>query len=220
MQRHSSSTLLLSATDLTNHLGCRHLTELDRAVAERRLPKPSWRDPALKLLQERGFRHEEDYVTHLRASGHQVKDLREPRDPNNPESQREEAEHRTKAAMQAGVSHIVQATLRTGRWRGVADVLVRVSAPSNLGAWSYEPIDTKLARETRGATILQLCLYSELLGDIQGHTPTQFHVVTPGSDFVPDSFRFEDYGAYYRSVKARLESAVAAEPNADTTQAR
>jgi len=216
MQRHSSSTLLLSATDLTNHLGCRHLTELDRAVAERRLPKPSWRDPALKLLQERGFRHEEDYVTHLRASGHQVKDLREPRAPNNPESQREEAEHRTKAAMQAGVSHIVQATLRTGRWRGVADVLVRVSAPSNLGAWSYEPIDTKLARETRGATILQLCLYSELLGDIQGHTPTQFHVVTPGSDFVPDSFRFEDYGAYYRSVKARLESAVAAEPNADT----
>jgi uncharacterized protein len=31
-----------------------------------------------------------------------------------------------------------------------------VETPSALGVWSYEVIDTKLARETKGGTILQL----------------------------------------------------------------
>jgi hypothetical protein len=33
---------------------------------------------------------------------------------------------------------------------------------------SYQPVDTKLAKETRGGTILQLALYSELLSHAQG----------------------------------------------------
>ena len=45
----------------------------------------------------------------------------------------------------------------------VLDVLRRVDVPSGLGAWSYEPVDTKLARETRAGTILQLCTYCEML---------------------------------------------------------
>ena len=39
----------------------------------------------------------------------------------------------------------------------------RVETPSALGPWSYEVIDTKLARETKGNTVLQLSLYSDLL---------------------------------------------------------
>jgi len=39
----------------------------------------------------------------------------------------------------------------------------RLEATSALGPWSYEVYDTKLARETRGSTILQLAVYSELL---------------------------------------------------------
>jgi hypothetical protein len=37
--------------------------------------------------------------------------------------------------------------------------------------WSYEALDTKLARETRAGTILQLGLYSALLQAIQGTAP-------------------------------------------------
>jgi hypothetical protein len=42
--------------------------------------------------------------------------------------------------------------------------MLRVDAPSALGGWSYQVADTKLARETRAGTILQLGLYSELGG--------------------------------------------------------
>jgi uncharacterized protein len=51
---------------------------------------------------------------------------------------------------------ILQPALRNGRWFGRPDVLRRNAMPSVLGAWSYEVVDTKLAEETRGGTILEL----------------------------------------------------------------
>src|SRR5205085_11840238 len=113
-------------------------------------------------------------------------------------------------AMRSGAAAIVQAKLEDGRWRGRADVLLRVNTPSELGNWSYEVVDTKLARETRGGTILQLCLYSELVGNLQGRMPDRTYVVTPGTNFQPQTFRLADYLAYYRYVKTRLEKVVTA----------
>ena len=57
----------------------------------------------------------------------------------------------TLAAMRAGADVIYQATFFDGRWRGHADFLVRVEVPSDLGPWSYEVWDTKLARHVKGA---------------------------------------------------------------------
>ncbi|MFT5517371.1 MAG: putative RecB family nuclease [Rhodothermales bacterium] len=207
--------LLLSASDLTNHLGCDHLTELNRAVTRGELEKPHYKDHALELLQARGLRFEGEFVDHLRRQG-TLHDLREDRDKDDPEGQRLRALDKTRKAMASGVDFIVQATLQTGRWRGVADVLRRVPGASTLGDWHYEPIDTKLATETRGATVLQLCLYAELVGDLQGQLPEQFHVVKPRMDWALEEFRFEDYSAYYRLVRQQLETTVAGPPVEDT----
>ena len=65
-------------------------------------------------------------------------------------------------------------------------------------------MDTKLAQETRGGTILQLCAYSDIVGTIQGRMPEQFHVVTPGEPFVEEKYRFDEYAAYYRLVRGRF----------------
>lgn len=54
----------LSAPDLVSHLNCRHLTDLDLAVARGTLAKPSVWDPVLELLAQRGGLHEESYVKH------------------------------------------------------------------------------------------------------------------------------------------------------------
>ena len=78
--------------------------------------------------------------------------------------------------------------------------------PSALGAWSYEVVDTKLAKETRGGTILQLGLYSELLGDVQGRTPERFHVVTPDPVTPVHTYRVDDFAAYFRLIRNRLEA--------------
>ena len=46
-----------------------------------------------------------------------------------------------------------------------------------LGAWSYEPHDTKLARSAKPAAVLQLAWYADEVAAIQGRPPERVHVV-------------------------------------------
>ena len=60
--------LRLSASDLANHLGCIHLTQLNGAEARGLEHRPRWDDPLGALLQARGLEHEHAYLAHLRAA--------------------------------------------------------------------------------------------------------------------------------------------------------
>jgi len=140
-------------------LSCTHLTALDLAVARGDCERPSWVDPVLILLRERGLDHERGYVEKLRVQGLTITDL--------DGIIGDDSVSRSIEAIRAGADVIVQPALRNGRWFGRPDVLRRNGTPSALGPWSYEVVDTKLAKETRGGTILQLGLYSELLGDVR-----------------------------------------------------
>jgi uncharacterized protein len=151
----------LSAGDLIGHLNCDHLTSLNVQVANRKLNKPDSYDPLLQLLYERGQRHENDYIEYLRNKGCQITAIAGV-DISNATVEA------TKTAMVAGDEYIVQAALKHQRWVGRADILRRVETPSSLGDYSYEIIDTKLSRETKGGTVLQLCLYADLLAQVQG----------------------------------------------------
>jgi uncharacterized protein len=187
-------------------LGCRHRTALDLAVAHGQREAPNWIDPALELLRERGLAHERRYADALRAKGLTLIDLAE--------YSSSDAVDRSLSAMRAGTNFILQPALRDGRWFGRPDVLSRVETPSAFGAWSYEVLDTKLAKETRGGTILQLALYSELLAVVQGAIPEVFHVETPDPDMSRQSYRVQDYSAYFRFVRARLEQTAERDPDA------
>lgn len=193
--------LLLSASDLVGHLYCGHLTTLDLAVAAGTLTRPERRDPFLDLLRARGASHESEFVDHLRSEGLGIQVV----DGTGTEQGAVDA---TRAAMRAGVDAIVQAAFEFQGWVGRIDVLRRVERPSALGTWSYEVIDTKLARETRAGTVLQLCLYSALLEEAQGLRPAHSHVVVPWSDYALQTYRMDDYAAYYRRVRRALEDAV------------
>ena len=191
----------LSANDLVNHLACRHLTERNLDVEAGLLAKPNGWDPALELLRDRGLAHERAYIGHLQAQGYRVTTI-------EGVAVEDGSLAATVAAMRSGDQFIYQAALRNGRFAGRSDILRRVDVPSALGEWSYEVIDTKLARETRGGTILQLSLYSELVGAVQGSLPEYMYVVAPWKEFVPQQYRADDYAAYYRLIKTMLESSV------------
>src|SRR5690606_26122641 len=62
--------------------------------------------------------------------------------------------------------------------------------------------------ETRAGTILQLCVYSELVAELQGAPPERAYVVAPRHGFRCEEYRLAEYAAYYRLVKRRLEEAV------------
>jgi predicted RecB family nuclease len=201
--------LNLSASDLVGHLNCRHLTELDLKVARGELQKPKIWDQTLQILAERGDLHEKSFIKHLEEGGIPVTTVEGIGIDGA-------AVAATLQAMERGDPVIAQGALQSGRWNGRADILRRVEVPSRLGGWSYEPIDTKLARETKAGTVLQLCLYADLLAGMQGLPPEYMYVVAPWSEFRPQQYRFADYAAYFRKVKGALLNALSVPSTAGT----
>jgi uncharacterized protein len=200
VSRGGGQKLVLSATDVANFLGCRHRTALDMAVAYKKRARPYRNDPLLEALWQRGLQHEKRYVDSLRPNAESIVELGSIED-------REEQIKQTHEAMTKGVDVIVQGGLSDGHWFGRPDVMRRVMKASALGAWSYEIADTKLAKETKAGTILQLGLYSEMLTALQEVRPEYFHVVTP-NEAAPQSYKVDDYAAYFRLIKAKMLAAV------------
>jgi len=195
---------MLFATNLANFLACRHIATLDRAVDAGKITRDFYDDPGLKLLKELGLRHEQAYLSELQSQGRTVVTI--PTE-NIPWS---EAAKLTREAMQRGSEVIYQATFMAGEWGGRPDFLVRVAAPSALGDWSYEPIETKLAYSTKARALIQLCLYSELIATIQGSKPNWMHVVLGGGK-APEKFPVQRYLAFFRKIKRDFAAAIASE---------
>ena len=95
MQLTNDATFTLSATDLANHLSCKHLTELNRSLAKGKIAPPSWSDPDRDRLRELGMAHEKAFVEHLRKKGLQISEMRD--------EQGENASERTIAALQPNI---------------------------------------------------------------------------------------------------------------------
>jgi hypothetical protein len=197
----AGGAISLSAGDLVGHLNCRYLTELDLKVANGQLEKPSVWDPVLAAIAERGALHERAFIDSIKSDGIAVTEI-------GGVGVDAASVAATTKAMFRGDAIVVQGALQAGRWNGRADVLRRIETPSRFGSWSYEVIDTKLARETKGNTVLQISLYSDLLSEAQGAMPVSAHVVVPGTNFTPETYRVADYAAYYRHVRKSLERAV------------
>jgi uncharacterized protein len=192
--------LFFSPSDLNHFVECEHLTSLGllaldgKGVAEET-------DPQAEIIRAKGFEHEQAWLQHLREQGKRVVVIAE----DGPIDWHRDAE-RTHQAMRDGVEVIYQGVFVEAPWRGIADFLMRVDRPSDLGNWSYEAADAKLARHPKPYFILQLCWYSEQLARLQGLAPERMQVVLGSKetlDFVPN-----DFLAYYRAVRARFERAL------------
>jgi len=200
-----SDQLRLSATDVSNHLACPHLTNLELSVPRHTRTAPDWAAPDLQVIRELGLKHEAAYLDFLTASGLEIVNLADIKDDKK-------ALEETRSAMQRGAEVIYQAALASAGQFGRPDILRKTDHPGSLGKWSYQAYDCKLARETKATTILQLSFYSELLATIQGHTPEFMWVVVPGADFAGEPYRVDDYAAYYRYVKSQVVTATQAKP--------
>ena len=199
--------LVLSPTDLTHHQECRHLTWLDLGVARGETAAPATPpSDELQLIFDRGMAHERKYLDSLVAEGRSVAEIATVFDAEG----RRRAEAETVAAMRRGVDVVYQATFFDGSWGGQADFLLKVPVSSDLGDWSYEIADTKLARKLKVAALLQMATYAERLAFLQGRAPDRLYVVTGDGETRP--WRLVDVAAYARRARARLEAFVEAPP--------
>ena len=197
MQKIEGRTIY-AAGDLNDYLECKRLTELETLVMRRTLERPKVDDPGAELLRRKGDEHERRYLERMRALHPDgVKEFG--RSESGIEAYRA-AERQTLEAMREGFPIIYQATFFDGTFIGHADFLRRVETPSELGAHSYEVIDTKLGLSPKPYYLVQICNYSEHLARLQGTMPAFGHVVFGNDEEL--AFRLHDYLAYYRHLKA------------------
>ncbi len=193
---------IISASDLNDRLACRHLLHLNLKRALGELDEEPVESETGKLLSGKGDAHEAAYLESLKARGLSVVELGIPS--SSSIETLEEAAKATLEAMRSGPVVIFQGTFFDGESRGHTDFLFRVDRPSELGDFSYEVADTKLARNPKPYFIVQLCFYSELLEKVQGGGPPEkIHVIL--GDRRRESYRLADFAAYYRKLRRSFQ---------------
>ena len=124
-------------TELNEFLQCRHIISLKKEG----LRGDDFVSEEVQLLQKKGLEHEEEFLNSL--SGNIVS--------IDSSAPAEEQRRQTVDAMKEGADWIYQAYLQEGKLAGYADFLEKNDTPSALGSFSYEVIDTKLARRASAA---------------------------------------------------------------------
>ena len=160
-------------------------------------------DPVLDRIAKRGTEHEMRFLEALRTEGIDVTTVVADEGLSYPD-RLAKGRDETRSAMAAGADVIYQAVLFDGRRLGYADFLRRVAQPSSFGEWGYEVWDAKLARHATAAAVLQLCMYSHMVGEFQGRPPEAMHLALGGVAQEKVSFRFADFAAYYRLADRNL----------------
>lgn len=183
--RKFNNSLLHSASDLNAYLGCPHSVALSlrKLLDPDCLPPQAPDDEEAKIVAEAGNEHERNYLQQLKSQTTVVE--------ISSDGSLEERVYATFEAMRGGAPIIYQAAFLRGPWHGFADFLRRVDEPSALNDWSYEPIDTKLARSPKASHLVQLGLYGDLIEMVQGRQPDRLHVVLGSGE--EHSFAAKDF---------------------------
>ncbi|MEA2822982.1 MAG: hypothetical protein QOJ86_4986 [Bradyrhizobium sp.] len=194
--REEKGVRFYAATDLVNYLGCAHATSCDLRQLTHPVDLPE-DDEHAALLQEKGIEHERAYLERLRKKGRSIAEI-------SSEGSLETRVNATRAAMRGGADVVYQGALIDAPWHGFSDFLLRVNGVrSSLGDFAYDVADTKLARTAKPKHIVQLCVYADLLGTIQGIEPPRMHVVL--GDGTEVSLRTSTVRHYYGIARGRFE---------------
>lgn len=191
----TNSAILYSASDIVNFLECKYLTNQD--LINLGIPQHKTENKAENaLIQAKGIEHEKAYLNSLINQGLNVADL------SSVEGTNEDKAIATLDALNKGYDIIYQATFLQDNFIGFADFLCKVGAPSKLGDYSYEVVDTKLSRTSKAKFVIQLAFYSKILANIQGVVPEYMHIVLGNNK--KDSFKYSDYTKYYDNLQSRF----------------
>ena len=217
MQKLGEVTVL-SPSDLSNHLACPHLSQLNYRTMNGGPKPPKDDDELTEILQKYGAEHENRYLLALQQqlaeSEKVVIDLDAQREASGPYTT---ADLRTRAtdvekAFMSGPNALYQPTFfqleGAVGWIGRADFLIPQQSPSALGDYSFEPYDTKLARIAKVNALIQLCSYAEQIAAIQGKDPEEVHIVTGSSKEGTVSVRLSEVSAYFRHVKQSFQQSL------------
>lgn len=187
---------IISTTDLLKFLSCEELSTFD-SLRSRGLLEPLVQEDSSKLAARLGLVSEADVLAYFSSRHPDLVKI----------TGNDEAAHQaTVSAMNKGASLIYQGLLicKFGdvAYESRPDFLIRVDYPSSLGSYSYEPIDSKLAKSPQLEGVFQILDYADALSITQEVLPRRVHLYLAGSLQV--SFKTEAYIEEVRLQKERF----------------
>ena len=191
---YKNNKLIFSPSDLTTYWESEYASWMDRYNLEK--PGQVKKDPddeMMKVLQEKGYKHEKKVLEKMGAEGLDIKTI---------DSSSLNLREDTITALKEGHDIIYQGKLQDEHFTGYSDFLVKVGGDSKLGNYHYEVWDTKLASKMKPYFVIQLCAYSEMLATIQGCLPKDLVVLLGNGD--KKRLVIHDYIYYYRSLRKRF----------------
>jgi uncharacterized protein len=196
MYKLKNGQIIYSPSDLTTYMASPFASWMDRLQIEKQDHniKADPDNELISLLSEKGFEHEKIFFKKLEKDSLIIVDIGQ--------VENDKKFDETINAMQQGVDVIYQAKLQLSQFSGYSDFLRKVPTKSQLGDYSYEVWDTKLAFSIKPDFIIQLCCYSEILESIQGYLPKNI-VVALGNDTVT-TLATHDYYNYYFLLKRQF----------------
>ena len=126
--------------------------------------------------------------------------------PDYPEGDLDAGAEATLQLMRLGTPLIYQGVLKTERFVGVPDLLVKRSGKSGFGNWFYEPSEIKISKSVKPFHILQVCFYAMLLDRTQGRRPETATVVL--SDKTEETISLDEMWPEFERQLARAIAVV------------
>ena len=149
-------------------------------------------DELLKILQNKGYEHESEYLQNLKRKGYHIHKI----DSSIPEQMKKA----TLEALKEGRDFIAQPYLSMKPFSGFADLLVKVKGDSLLGDYHYEIWDIKLSGKLKPYFVIQICCYAEMLSAVQGILPKNMSIIL--GDMRQQILEVGQYYHYYQSLKS------------------
>ncbi len=147
-------------------------------------------------LREEGENHEKILLSKFKEEGKSIVDV------DKISTNKKEKYLKTIESMQKGKDIIYQGALQNESIKGNADFLYKINEESNLGNWSYEPIECKLSSKTKTTFLIQSCCYCDLLENILGKKPNLFYLYLGGGSELKDHiYKFSDFEFWYYQLK-------------------
>ena len=160
---------IYSVTDLKNFIISPVITWLDRFHSEHPEKIQPDKEGAINtLLIEQGIEFEKRVLKKYQDQGKKIYKIS--KDDNNPLE-------KTLFAMKQGYEIIYQAYLENASFYGYCDFLFKKEGASNLGNYYYEVFDVKLSGTIKDEYIAQICVYTDLLQEIQGKIPENMGII-------------------------------------------
>ena len=194
--QYKKDVFLFSPSDLITFMDSPFASAMDRS----KILNPALdnqidpEDALFKSLQNKGDKHEQQFINRLKLEGHDILD-------NNQCSAKKTLET-TLIAMQEGKNIIAGGYLSHEQFAGTSDILAKVPGNSLFGNYHYEVWDIKLSKKLKPYFAIQLCCYVDILQHLQGIRPEFFTIVLGNNE--KKRLRVENYFSYYQSLKTKF----------------